>query len=219
MLDRLGLGRVQRDLLRINPPPLRAERLDPKASRLEPPGQGFGTKPAFAIRWPTNMRGSGRCRQTLGRNRARRLPAERISPSRSGSRAPTSSDSLPARIGRGWERIEMSRRSPLSSDSFNGAKRGSAKAARVVLASASSISDRRGMSEPMQPRSCPFSVRVTKVARQGENGCCSPSRLIGGAAPPVCVATRRAVMQAESRRSRSVSASRAEAAYSNAKAP
>ena len=79
-----------------------------------------------------------------------------------------SSDSLPAGIGRGWERIETSRRSPASSDSLSGGKRGSANAACVVLASASSMSGRWGLSEPMQPRSRSLSVRVTKVARQGE---------------------------------------------------
>jgi hypothetical protein len=96
-----------------------------------PSGQRFDSKPAFATRWRTNARASGRWRQTLGRNRARWPPAERMSPSQSGSSPARSSDSLAAGIGRGRERIDTSRRSPVSSDSLRGGKRGSAKAARA----------------------------------------------------------------------------------------
>ena len=74
--------------------------------------------------------------------------------------------------------------------SLSGGKRGSAKAACTVLASASSISGRRGLSEPMQPRSRSFSVRVTKVARQGESAGDASSRLGAGDLPPFCAARR-----------------------------
>ena len=50
-----------------------------------PRGQPCGSRPAFIIRCRMNSRGSATCRQTLGRNRARRRPAPRMSPSRSGS--------------------------------------------------------------------------------------------------------------------------------------
>src|ERR1700719_2649474 len=41
MLDRLSVVGLQSDILRIDLPPLRAERFDSKASRLEPFGPGI----------------------------------------------------------------------------------------------------------------------------------------------------------------------------------
>src|SRR5574337_1668595 len=52
-----------------------------KRLALSPSGHLFASKPAFAMRWRTNARASGTWRQTLGRNRARRLPAASIRPS------------------------------------------------------------------------------------------------------------------------------------------
>ena len=195
---------------------IRRESVSPLALR----ASDSSSKPAFAIRWRTNARASGRWRQTLGRNRARRLPAERMSPSRSGSSAAASSDSLPAGIGRGWERIETSRRSPVSSDSFSGGKRGSAKAACAVLATRI-VDERPTRLERTDAAAKPF------VFGQGDEGR-APRRKRGrpvveaSAAAPCrrsASPVPRAAMQAESRRSRSASASRAEAAYSSAKAP
>ena len=108
-------------------------------------------------------------RRWAGRGRAR-LPTPRMRPSRSGSSAAASSDSLrrrnrpgvredrdveakPGEVGLARAAESAGRRSPPA----------------TVLATASSMSGRRGAGEPMQPRSRPPSVSVTKVARQGES--------------------------------------------------
>ena len=98
-------------------------------------------------------------------------------------------------------------------------KRGSAKPALTVLATASSMSGRRGAGEPMQPRSRPPSVSVTKVARQDESAGRPPSKPAASGLPPLRAAALKLAVQAESRRARSASMSRAEPAYSRAKAP
>ena len=79
--DRRHLGRAPRR----NGAPNNSTR---KRMRLSALGAS-GSRPALASRWRTKSRGSGSCRQTLGRNRARRRPAPRMRPSRSGSSAPT----------------------------------------------------------------------------------------------------------------------------------
>ena len=102
----------------------------------------------------------------------------------------------------------------------SGAKRGSPKPACTAFAAVSSISGRRGAGEPMQPLRRPPSVSVTKVPRNDESvGERRPSRAIGGFAPRSAPRRRGSPWRSRAEGSRSAASSRAEAAYSNAKAP
>ena len=120
----------------------------------------------------------------------------------------------------GMGRIDTSRLRLSSSSWVRGGKRGSEKPACTAFAIASSIRDRRGAGEPMQPLSFPLCVRVTKVARREVNaGDRRPSSASDGARPPRLAAAASPAIAVDKRRARSASQSRAEAAYSTAKAP
>ena len=205
--------------VRIDWPPWRAERFDAKTPRLQPFGPAIRLKAGLRHQMAHELAGVGKWRQTLGRNRARRLPAARISPSRSGSSALASSDSLPAGMGRGWERIDTSRRSAAK---FGWLER---RKARVGKGRLRRIGERVVDKRPMRLERTDAAAKPV-VLGQGDEGRAPrrkrgrrgvEARRRGLAAGPR--RRPRAAMQAESRRSRSASASRAEAAYSSAKAP